>query len=169
MPGMPPLPRSFSRADLETCGFVGWETWEDLRHSGFERVPADPLVYVVYRPATSTPTFRKTSPAGHHKGQDPTVAIPVLEENWVASSQVMNIGKADKGSRRLGEYGRFGAGANIGHKGGRYIWQLADSGELLVAWHVISWDELALDYEKRLLAHFAAQHDGAWPFANLKG
>ena len=70
---------------------------------------------------------------------------------------------------RLRQYARFGAGAPVGHWGGRYIWQLADSSELLVAWHVISWYEIARDYERRLLKRFAELHDGRRPFANLTG
>jgi hypothetical protein len=65
----------------------------------------------------------------------------VLRESWVPKTHVMNIGKANIANRRLSEYGRLGAGTNIGHKGGRYIWQLADSGDLLVAWHPIDWVE----------------------------
>lgn len=57
----------------------------------------------------------------------------------------------------------------IGHWGGRYIWQLADADELLVAWHPISWDEAAREYERRLLAHFGDLDEGRRPFANLTG
>jgi hypothetical protein len=32
-----------------------------------------------------------------------------------------------------------------------------------------TWDEAARDYERRLLAAFAEQHDGRRPFANLTG
>jgi hypothetical protein len=56
-----------------------------------------------------------------------------------------------------------------GHRGGRLIWQLADADELLVAWRSITWDEAARDFERRLLAAFAEQHDGRRPFANLTG
>ena len=43
-------------------------------------------------------------------------------------------------------------GEPVGHRGGRLIWQLADANRLLVAWHVVTWDETARDYERRLLA-----------------
>jgi hypothetical protein len=72
----------------------------------------------------------------------------------VPGAEVVYIGKADDAGRRLKQFARFGAGEPVGHWGGRYIWQLADSSELLVAWHAISWEELARDYEKRLLARF---------------
>jgi hypothetical protein len=67
------------------------------------------------------------------------------------------------------QFARFGAGEPVGPWGGRFIWQLNDSDSLLVAWHVVTWDELARAYEKRLLARFAVLHRGVRPFANLTG
>jgi hypothetical protein len=169
MPDAPPLPNSFGRGDLEACGFTGWRTWEQLRATDFRSAPSRPAVYVVYRPSSSGPAFRDANPGGRFKGKDPSVAAETLMASWVSGTNVVYIGKADVADRRLKQFGRFGAGEPVGHWGGRYIWQLADSGELLVAWHAISWNELARDYEKRLLAHFASLHGGMRPFANLTG
>jgi hypothetical protein len=165
----PSLPTSFDRSDLEAAGFTGWRTWDELRRSDPREVPSAPAVYVVFRPAAGAPIFLDTNPGGWFKEKDPTVPIEVLAANWVLGTQVVYIGKADVADRRLNQFARFGAGEKIGHWGGRYIWQLLDSDELLVAWHAISWTELARDYEKRLLAHFAVLHGGARPFANLTG
>ena len=126
-------------------------------------------MYVVYRPAPSAPAFLASNPGGRFKGKDPSVSSAVLQSSWVADCAVVYIGKADVANRRLKQFARFGAGEPVGHWGGRYIWQLADSGDLLVGWHAISWGEEAREYEKRLLAHFASSHDGARPFANLTG
>ena len=52
---------------------------------------------------------------------------------------------------------------------GRSLHLAARSDKLLVAWHPITWDEVAREYEKRLLSRFSAQHDGRRPFANLRG
>lgn len=169
MTDTPPLPRSFSRLELEKSGFVGWSTWAALRATTLADVPAGPAVYVVYRPATSRPAFLSVNPGGHFKEKDPTVPVLELQANWVADSPVIYIGKADAARRRLTQFARFGAGQKIGHWGGRYIWQLADSAEQLVACHPISWGEQAKTYEKRLFAHFAELHGGARPFANLTG
>ena len=79
------------------------------------------------------------------------------------------IGKADILRRRLAQFGRFGVGEPVAHRGGRLIWQLADADHLLVAWHEITWGEAARDYERRLLAAFAEMHHGRRPFANLTG
>jgi hypothetical protein len=168
-PEVPALPGSFGRADLEAVGFVGWQTWDELRSTDFVAVPHGPAVYVVYGPVASEPVFLTENPGGPFKGNDPTVAVDVLEAEWVPCADVIYIGKANDAARRLKQFARFGAGELVGHWGGRYVWQLAESGGLLVAWHVISWDEVARDYEKRLLAHFCQLHGGRRPFANLIG
>lgn len=163
------LPPSFTRGGLEAAGFVGWHTWDQLRATKLMGVPATPAVYIVYRGSASGPAFLEASPAGHFKGQDPTVAVEVLEAKWVREAHTLYIGKADVARRRLREFARFGAGEAVGHRGGRYIWQLADSDDLLVAWRGIKGEGTAREHEKRLLAHFAELHDGRRPFANLTG
>lgn len=162
-----PLPGSFLRAGLEAVGFVGWMTWAELRAHDLAVVPCAAAAYVVYRPSAHGPVFLDANPGGRFKGRDPTVAVDTLQARWVPGAHVVYIGKADDARRRLRQFARFGAGDPIGHWGGRYIWQLADSDELLVAWHTVSWEESARDYEKRLLARFAELHNGARPFANL--
>jgi hypothetical protein len=169
MPEMPPLPASFARTDVEACGFVGWWTWDQLRKSEYSRIPQGPVAYVIYRSADCDPTFLDDNPAYHFKQQDPTVAREVLEANWVPACQVVYIGKANEARKRLKQFSRFGAGEKDGHWGGRYVWQLADSADQVVGWHAITWGEMARDYEKRLLAHFASLHGGRRPFANLTG
>lgn len=174
----PPLPASFTRPGLEAAGFAGWRTWNELCAGEFEEVPCKPGAYVVLRTATVGPRFIHPSPAGWFKGEDPTVSIDRLEREWVDDAQVVYIGKADYRRRRrttdalrqrLSEFARFGAGQDIGHRGGRLIWQLGDSSELLIAWREITWAETARCYEKRLLTRFAELHDGRRPFANLTG
>jgi hypothetical protein len=165
----PTLPTSFGRSDLEDAGFTGWRTWSQLRANDLHDVPDGPAAYVVYRSSASDPSFLAENPGGRFKGQDPTVPIETLQANWVSGARVIYIGKADRARRRLTQYARFGAGEPVGHWGGRLIWQLADSPELLVAWHAIDWAEAAREYERRLLAHFVALHDGRRPFANLTG
>lgn len=165
----PPLPTSFLRSDLEAAGFVGWHTWDQLRKADYQPVPSEPLCYVVYRPSTAAPEFLDANQGGHFKGRDATRPIEILEAKWVTGAHTVYIGKANVGFRRLKAYARFGAGEPTAHWGGRYIWQLADSEELLVAWHEISWQEPARAYEKRLLAHFGTMHEGRRPFANLAG
>ncbi|KQO98417.1 hypothetical protein [Leifsonia sp. Leaf264] len=160
----------WTRAGLERAGFDGWVRFADLPDAG---VPAGPGVYVIVRPTDAEPTFTPTSTSAWHKKRDPVVAVSRLEKNWVPGSQVLYIGKADIGTagdrglaQRLKEYRLHGTGKS-GHHGGRFIWQLADAGELLVAWMETP-GRPPRTVEKQLIADFKAQF-GARPFANLTG
>jgi hypothetical protein len=156
------------RADLERAGFVGWRRWAELRDSNYSGVPSGPAVYVIYRP-TGDNSFLDANPGGRFKGRDPSTSLAALRSKWVPGAETVYIGKADVTNRRLKQFARFGAGEPVAHWGGRYIWQLTRSDDLLVAWHPITWQEPAREYEKRLLAHFMALHDAKRPFANLTG
>jgi hypothetical protein len=164
---VPPLPASFSAADLKATGFVGWRTWNELRGNGFAAVPRTPAVYVLFRAEATKPAFLAKSPGGRFKGRDPTVSVSTLAEKWVPGAHIVYIGKAKVANRRLKQFARFGAGEPVGHWGGRLIWQLVDVASVLVAWHSITWSETAREYEKRLIAHFEEIHGGSMPFANL--
>ena len=59
----------------------------------------------------------------------------------------------------------FGKGSNVGHWGGRLVWQLADSDQLLVAWKQTEEDPRQV--EKDMIKEFRNQY-GARPFANLQ-
>lgn len=150
-------------------GFQGFVSFAALL---MRDVPAGPGIYVVKRPATTPPVFLPSSPAGWFKSKDPSVSIAVLEANWVPDEPVVYIGKADIGMsgsrglrRRLDEYRRHGEGEPVGHTGGRYIWQLADSSELLVGWRE---ESDALPLEQSMIQSFKAMHGGQRPFANLR-
>ena len=169
MSGLVSPPDSFRRAALEATSFVGWRTWDELRAAKLEQVPTTPGDYIVYRSSTSAPTFVPKSPAGRFKGKDPSVRTERQETEWVDGAHVLYIGKADLLRRRLHQYARFGAGEPVGHWGGRLIWQLADSAELLIAWHTLAGPETARAFEQRLLRRFAELYNGRRPFANLTG
>jgi hypothetical protein len=80
------------------------------------------------------------------------------------SSSVVYIGKADNLRRRLRQFAQFGAGRPVGHRGGRLIWQLTRSTELLTAWRETP-GEVAREVEKAMLVDFRAAY-GKPPFAN---
>ena len=174
----PALPGAFTRPAMTAAGFEGWLAWSMIREAGYADIPSLPGVYVIVRTAGGPPAFVHPGSGGRFKGQDPSVPQARLQAEWVDGARVLNIGKADARKKRgvndglrgrLREYGRFGAGEPVGHRGGRLIWQLADADKLLVAWHVVTWEETARDYERRLLTRFAELYDGHRPFANLTG
>lgn len=158
----------FSRVQLSDRGFDGFVRFAEL--------PSTPVsssggVYVVLRESDDAPTFLSRSLAGRFKGRDPSVATDVLATAWVTGERLLYIGRAATGrdgrrglTKRLDEYRRHGAGEPVGHWGGRYIWQLADHEDLLVAWKPTD-DPTAAEAD--LLDEFVTDH-GRLPFANLR-
>ncbi len=91
----------------------------------------------------------------------------MLQSKWVESCDVIYLGKGDNLQRRLKEYAYFGRGEPVGHWGGRYIWQLADSADLTVAWKKCETGQSARELEAELLVSFQEEY-GCLPFANLR-
>ncbi|MGE5411757.1 MAG: GIY-YIG nuclease family protein, partial [Clostridiales bacterium] len=88
-----------------------------------------------------------------------------LESNWVENTKVVYIGKATSLKSRLRQYFSFGQGKNIGHYGGRLIWQLKYSKDLVVCWESLPTDPR--EHEAELIRQFATIY-GRRPFANLQ-
>lgn len=125
-------------------------------------VPEPGGVYVVIQPTNTEPDFLKSNPGGRFKGRTPTVGAAALYANWVEGADIVYIGKADNLRRRLRQFAQFGAGKPIGHWGGRLIWQLTRSKDLLVAWRETPGEK---EVETTMLADFRAAY-GRPPFAN---
>lgn len=127
-----------------------------------------PGVYLILRRSIEPPIFLEKGTGGEFKGIDPNVPVGLLKEKWVEGTEIIYIGKAGTSLRkRLRTYMRFGIGLPAPHKGGRYIWQLADSKDLLVCWKVLPDDIDPESIEKMMIEKFVEMH-GKFPFANLR-
>lgn len=146
-------------------GFTGFVPVEQLRSSA-SLIPKMQGVYIVIRPSESDPVFLEKGTGGFFNGDDPNVAISELQAKYVHDSVVVYIGKATTLHKRIKQLLNFGAGKSVGHWGGRYLWQLADSASLLIAWKTTPMEE-PREIEKKMLEGFKSQY-GRLPFANLQ-
>jgi len=149
-------------------GFEGFKTIKHLRES-FEEIPKEKGVYLIIFDGI-LPKFLEESIGGHFKRKNPTVQIEKLRKKWIDGSEVIYIGQAGGNNsnatlrKRIKQYIQFGSGKPVGHWGGRYIWQLDQSDELLIAWK--STDEDPYVIESELIDKFREEY-GDRPFANL--
>jgi hypothetical protein len=156
---------------LREYGFEGFRKISYLMETGCNDVPPRKGVYLVCI-SNNKSEFLNKSVGGHFKGKDPTVSTVLLKAKWVESVVVLYIGKAGGGGTRstlcsrLKQYMKFGQGNNIGHRGGRYIWQLSNYKELSICWKAL-FEEDPRQYEKSLIAEFKNKY-GKLPFANLQ-
>ena len=155
------------------AAFFGFVTIEKLRKDRLCQVPEKVGVYLVLRTEAAPPVFLEVSPAGHFKGKDPTAPASMLCANWVAGTPVLYIGKAGGPKNkatlrsRLDQYIKFGVGQPVGHRGGKYIWQVEGSGSFVVCWKPTP-NQVPREIERQLIAQFKAEYDERRPFANLQ-
>ena len=156
--------------DIKKAGFVGFKTMQEL-FGDSSQLPAIKGVYLVLNLDTKAPSYLQVGSGGHFKGKNPNITIPELKSNWVDKTIVVYIGKAGRETSsatlksRLKQYFGFGQGKNIGHWGGRLIWQLATSNNLVVCWKALP-NEDPRTFEGKLIKDFVTQY-GNRPFANL--
>lgn len=157
---------------LKQNGFMGFKKIKFLMEDD-SCIPAAKGVYMVIYDSEAKPSFLPIGSGGHFQGKEPNVPVGILQAKWVDQTKVIYIGKAGNvtGSAtlrsRLRQYLRFGQGQNVGHWGGRYIWQLEKNRELMICWKVLP-NEDPRKEEKRLICDFMQQYDKQLPFANLK-
>jgi len=157
--------------ELKESGFQGFKSINALQINAAS-IPVHKGIYLIVIPDNFLVTLVEQGSGGFFKGKNPNVSLIELESNWVENANIVYIGKGGGSSSnatlqsRLKQYMRFGEGKAVGHWGGRYIWQLKNSGELIVCWKSLTEEEPAL-YESALICEFRKTY-GKRPFANLK-
>ena len=161
----------FSDIDsLVDYGFTGFKSIKFLR-SNKSILPNKKGIYLVLNPNKSNMEFIIPGVGGFFKGKDPNVAEDMLMANYVKGTPVLYIGKAGGNNSnatlhsRINQYLKFGEGKNIGHWGGRLIWQIKHHEDLQLCWKVTP-NEEPREIEKKLIGEFI-NHYGVIPFANL--
>lgn len=151
--------------EFKKAGFTGFKKMSELFLDS-SMLPDNGGVYLVLNANNKPCEFLTVGTGGHYKGKDPNVSLAELKKNWVENTKVVYIGKATSLKSRLRQYFRFGQGKNVGHYGGRLIWQLRYSKYLVVCWKPLSSDPRA--FEAELIQEFTSIY-GCLPFANLQG
>ncbi len=155
---------------IKMAGFRGFITVQEL-WDDFSDIPKERGVYLVINPNHNNTKFIQPGSGGFFKSKDPNLAIVDLQENYIPGAQVVYIGKAGSLTgkatlhSRIIQYLRFGQGKNVGHYGGRLIWQIKNHQELLFCWKRTPQED-PREVEKILLQEFYQQY-GSFPFANL--
>jgi hypothetical protein len=144
---------------------LGFGDFENLRalKRGCSHLPASPGVYVVVADPSAVHGFLGRSVGGRFKGQDGTVTIDSLVRKWCDDADILYIGRAKNIRRRLDQFARYARGEPVGHRGGRYLWQLSEHDQLRVGWRL---EADPVQAERELLDEFEAEF-GRLPFANL--
>ena len=161
-------PESFSQ--VKTClgkkGFRGFVSVKELRSRGLGSVSNNPGVYLVLRNPQRFPEFLESGTEGQFKGKSPNVSTNVLRANWVQGAFIVYVGNTGDLRTRIGQLIRFGAGRAVGHRGGRYLWQLNNSEYLQVCWKETAKEKSASE-KSDILREFQDYY-GSLPFANIQ-
>lgn len=152
--------------EIKEDGFKGFESVKKLRKNS-SRIPQDKGVYLVLKPQDMDVKFLETGTGGHFKDKDPNVSIDKLKAKRIEDTLVLYVGRTGRTLyERINELLRFGQGENIGHWGGRYLWQINHSEELVICWKEMQ-DEDPEEIWKQLLWDFESVYSKL-PFANLQ-
>lgn len=156
--------------EIKKAGFTGFKKISDL-FADASPLPNEKGVYLVLRIHDNEPEFLQVGSGGFFKGKNPNISLQELKSNWVSNVKVVYIGKAGGSNSsatlrsRLKQYFGFGQGKNIGHYGGRLIWQLKNSNDLVVCWKALPNEEPRM-VEAAMIQDFVSKHHQR-PFANL--
>ena len=152
---------------LQELGFEGFCPVKDLRaSSGRSPAPATIGVYLVIREQKDRPKFLDPGTGGYFQGQDPNVSIDELANNWVEDALIIYVGSSSNLQRRIKQLILFGSGKDVGHRGGKLMWQIADAEDFKICWKPVADKKQG---KKLVLVEFKRAHQGRRPFANLQG
>ncbi|REC40906.1 MULTISPECIES: GIY-YIG nuclease family protein [Chryseobacterium] len=149
--------------EIKKAGFTGFKKMSELFLDS-SMLPDNDGVYLVLNIDNKPGEFLTVGSGGHFKGKDPNISLTDLKSNWVDNTKVVYIGKATSLRSRLRQYFSFGQGKNIGHYGGRLIWQIKYTKDLVVCWKSLTTDPRV--FEADLIQQFVKTF-GCRPFANL--
>jgi hypothetical protein len=156
--------------EIKHFDFAGFMKINQL-FDNFNLIPDIKGVYFILYIDSVVPQFLWIGTGGQFKGRDPNISMDELRLKWVENTNVVYIGKAGGINSnatlrsRLRQYLRFGQGKNIGHWGGRYIWQMKNVDTLLICWKALPNDD-PREIEIQLLCQFKEIY-GCYPYANL--
>ena len=153
--------------DIEQIKKEGFSGFLKMSHlfQDSSMLPHNNGVYLVLKTDVKPVQFLTIGSGGHFKGKNPNISIDELKANWVENTKVVYIGKATSLKSRLRQYFRFGQSKNIGHYGGRLIWQLNNSEDLVICWKTTTTDPR--EFEAELIRKFVTNYKNR-PFANLQ-
>lgn len=164
--------------EIKSNGFTGFKTVSELTKDSSDIDDVKGIYLFLYL-EKEYPTFLEvgSGPPLYKKKRNPNVSIEKLKANWVTDTIVVYIGKggglnqkgiegAETLRSRLRLYFSFGKGNDVTHWGGRLIWQLSNSKDLVVCWKKTPNEEPATT-ESKLLEDFKSEYKKL-PFANLR-
>ncbi|MCC3357142.1 hypothetical protein [Bacillus sp. REN16] len=155
---------------IKDYGFVGYIPVSQLMQNQ-SIIPHSRGVYMVLYTPDISPKFLNKGSGGFFKGKDPNVPIEELKVNWVNDTKVIYIGTAGGGKSaatlhsRIKQLVKFGRGKNVGHSGGRLIWQIENNHDLIICWKELRVDDPYV-VKKQLMRGFKNMYRKR-PFANL--
>lgn len=164
--------------ELKENGFAGFKSIKELA-ANYKVIPKKKGVYVVLFQFENRAKFLPigSGPALYKNAINPNVSVKELEDNWVENTIVINIGKAGGLNKhgieqkstlrsRLKAYLKFGQGKDVRHYGGRFIWQIENSKDLVICWKELT-ELQPRDFERALIREFIELYKRK-PFANLQ-
>lgn len=169
--------------ELENLGFRidGCDVVSSLLgKSNRRQIPESPGVYAVIRLDADYPEFIMWPYGDIYKKKGNFKSLMYshaeLEKNWVLDSSVVYIGKAVNLNERLNDYLDYYCKLKecqetkshinqVGHRGGRSVWQLKGAEDLLIVWMETP-GQIPRDVEWTFIQKFKSRHDGHRPFAN---